>query len=139
METAFSQLTVCFEAPFWVCLYERIEQGRYTVCKITFGAEPREQEVLDFLLLHWHGLRFSPAIPADAAPARPGNPKRLQRQIAQQLNGPGIGTKAQQALQLQQEQGRQARQSRARAGREAEAQRRFALRAAKRREKHRGH
>ena len=28
METAFSQLTVCFEAPFWVCLYERIEQGR---------------------------------------------------------------------------------------------------------------
>ena len=50
METAFSQLTVCFEAPFWVCLYERIEQGRYTVCKITFGAEPREQEVLDFLL-----------------------------------------------------------------------------------------
>ena len=111
METAFSQLTVCFEAPFWVCLYERIEQGRYTVCKITFGAEPWEQEVLDFLLLHWHGLRFSP----------------------------GIGTKAQQALKLQQEQGRQARQSRARAGREAEAQRRFALRAAKRREKHRGH
>ena len=51
----------------------------------------------------------------------------------------GIGTKAQQALKLQQEQGRQARQSRARAGREAEAQRRFALRAAKRREKHRGH
>ena len=23
METGYAKLTVCFEAPFWICLYER--------------------------------------------------------------------------------------------------------------------
>ena len=37
---AASTLTILFEDPFWVGLYEREEDGRYSVSKITFGAEP---------------------------------------------------------------------------------------------------
>ena len=51
----------------------------------------------------------------------------------------GIGTKAQQALKLQQEQGKQARLARTRQQREAEEARKFQLRQARRKEKHRGH
>ena len=29
-------LTVLFEAPFWIGLYERIDENKYEVCKITF-------------------------------------------------------------------------------------------------------
>jgi len=36
-----SSLTVLFENPFWIGLYERIEGDKYEVCKITFGAEPK--------------------------------------------------------------------------------------------------
>lgn len=45
-----SAFTVFFEAPFWVGLYERTEEGLYTVCRVVFGPEPKDYEVYDFLL-----------------------------------------------------------------------------------------
>lgn len=48
MDTGVSKLTVLFEDPFWIGLYEREYNGRYEVCKITFGAEPKDYEVYDF-------------------------------------------------------------------------------------------
>ncbi len=35
-----SSLTILFENPFWIGLFERIDGNKYEVCKITFGAEP---------------------------------------------------------------------------------------------------
>ena len=43
---ARSTLTVFFENPFWVGVYERIDGDRYEVCKITFGAEPKDYDCL---------------------------------------------------------------------------------------------
>ena len=40
MEHACATITVCFEEPFWIALYERIEAGHCTVCKITGGICP---------------------------------------------------------------------------------------------------
>ena len=45
---ARSTLTVFFENPFWVGVYERVDGDRYEVCKITFGAETKDYEVYDF-------------------------------------------------------------------------------------------
>ena len=42
-------LTVLFEQPFWIGILERSGEGRYEACKVTFGAEPRDAEVYDFL------------------------------------------------------------------------------------------
>lgn len=140
MERTSIHLTVCFEAPFWIGVYERTSGGRYEVCKITFGAEPKEYEVYGYLLQNWRQLRFSPSVRADEDADKPCNPKRLQREIRRQLrDSSGIGTKAQQALQLQWEQSKQERHTRSREQKEAEKQRRFELRQAKRKEKHRGH
>lgn len=63
----------------------------------------------------------------------------MQRKINQQLQNTGIGTKAQQALKIQQEHGKLERKTRFRAQREAENERQFALRQEKRKNKHRGH
>ena len=105
MSTAFkSSLTILFEAPFWIGLYERTDGGKYEVCKITFGSEPKDYEVYEFLLKNWHKLKFSPPIQAEVAMERKINPKRMQREIQSQLQDKGIGTKAQQALKLQHEQ-----------------------------------
>lgn len=57
-----SSLTVMFEAPFWIGVYERFDEGYYEVCKITFGSEPKDYEVYDFLLKNWNSLKFSPPI-----------------------------------------------------------------------------
>lgn len=139
MNTSASSLTILFEAPFWIGLYERESNGRYEVCKIVFGAEPKDYEVYDFLLKNWSALKFSPSVEMAAAVEKHVNPKRMKRIIAKQLDHAEIGTKAQQALKIQQEQGKIERKTRSREQREEEKQRQFELREEKRKEKHRGH
>ena len=65
--------------------------------------------------------------------------KFVQREIRRALTPAGIGTKAQQALGLQREQGKAARRVQTRVEREREQARQFQLRQTKRKEKHRGH
>lgn len=139
MDQTTCRLTVFFEQPFWVGIYERTDAGRYEACKITFGAEPKDYKVYAFLLKNWGQLRFSPAVEASVSPDRAISPKRMQRIIRRQLSDAGTGTKAQQALTLQQEQGKQQRRLRSRTRCEEEQARKFALRQEKRKEKHRGH
>lgn len=137
MDKVSVTLRVFFEDPFWVGVLERVFDGRMRVCKITFGPEPREYEVLEFLLQNYYGLKFSPAV-ADVVKERRVNPKRVQRQVRRELQDPGVGTKSQQALKLQQEQMKIERRSLSRERKEAEAQRQFELRQQKKKEKHRG-
>ena len=120
-------------------LYEREEDGQYQVCKILFGAEPKDAQVYAFLQRHWRDLTFSPPLPAETAVRPRPNPKRLQRAIQKQLDTPALGTKAQCALQAQRETNAEARKARARQQRADHAARQFALHQQKRREKHRGH
>ena len=138
MSTSVSKLTILFEAPFWIGLYEREDNGQYKVCKIIFGAEPKDYEVYDFLLKNWSKFRFSLSIEATAIAEKHINPKRMQRLIKRQMDDAGIGTKAQRALKLQQEQGKLERKSRSREQREVEKDRKFELRRARIKEKHKG-
>lgn len=131
-------LTVFFDDPFWVGVFERVEAGKLSVCKHTFGAEPRDYEVWEFVLKHFYELSFSPAVEAELRRTA-DNPKRRQREARRQLADAGVGTKAQQALNRQREALKTERRERSRLEREAEQQRRFEQKRQKRREKHRGH
>lgn len=70
-----AKLTVFFQEPFWVGLYERWTEGLLQVCKITFGAEPKDYQVYEFLLNHWDGLRFSPPVAEEKEEAPRKNPQ----------------------------------------------------------------
>ena len=131
-------LTVYFDDPFWVGVFERMEDGRLSVCKVTFGAEPKDYEVWAFVLEHYHQLTFSPAVEADTRQAA-DNPKRRQLNAGKQMVRTGVGTKSQQALQMQLEQNKQERRAKSREQKLAEAERLFALKQQKKREKHKGH
>lgn len=133
-----SSITILFENPFWVGLFERIDDDKYEVCKVTFGTEPKDYEIYDFLLKNWNRLEFSPPIKANKIQDRRINPKRMQREINSQLENKGIGTKAQQALQLQREQIKTERKVQSREQKEVEKERQFALRQEKKKAKHRG-
>ncbi|MBQ7595049.1 MAG: YjdF family protein, partial [Clostridia bacterium] len=124
--------------PFWVGVFERVSDGKLSVCKVTFGAEPTDGEIWDFLLKHFYELEFSPAVETEIRQTA-DNPKRRQRSAAKMLNSSGIGTKAQQALQMQREQMKTQRREFTREQREAEKMRRFELKQQKRKEKHKGH
>ena len=40
MDRGKAGLTVFFEGPFWVGVFERVEDGRLSVCRVVFGSEP---------------------------------------------------------------------------------------------------
>ena len=87
------KLTVFFEEPFWVGVFEKIENGKLSVAKVTFGAEPKDYEVYEFVLNHYYDLQFSPAVAAVVKEAK-HNPKRMQRDIKRSVAKTGSGTKS---------------------------------------------
>lgn len=137
MDKVSGKLTVFFEEPFWVGVYERVADGKLSVCKVTFGTESKDYEIYDFVLKNYYWLRFSPAAATDVKETG-RNPKRVQREVWKQVQNTGIGTKSQQALKLQQEQLKIERKIVSRKRREVEEQRRFELKQQKRKAKHRG-
>lgn len=139
MRTVTCRVTVYFDDPFWAMLYERESGGWYEASRTVFGAEPKDYEVYAFLLQSWKQLRFSPPVQAGPQPYRPDNPKRRRRAARKAVEQAGAGTKAQQALAAQREQGKQARRVCTRAEKEREAEERYEKHRQKRREKHKGH
>jgi len=139
MDKSISSLTVLFEDPFWIGIYEREYKSDYEVCKITFGAEPKDYEIYDFIMKNWNHLCFSPSIEAESGNEKRVNPKRIQREIQKQLQNNGVSTKAQAALSLQREQQKLTHQALSREERELEKQRRFEMQQEKRKAKRSGH
>ena len=134
----FARLTVFFEEPFWVGVFERIEGDGLSACKVTFGAEPKDSDVLAYVQKHYRELEFSAPVPLEAR-ARADNPKRRQRAAAREMQPTGVGTKSQQALQAQRELMKVVRKRITKAERAAEEQRRFELKQQKKKERKRGH
>ena len=138
MDKVSGKLTVFFEEPFWVGVFERIEGGKLSASKVIFGAEPKDYEVQAFIQKYYYSLRFSPAVVTVVKETK-RNPKRMQRDAKKQMQENGIGTKSQQALKMQQEKNKQERKVRSRERKEADKQRMFELKQQKKREKHKGH
>ena len=131
-------LTVFFEEPFWVGVFERVSAGKLSVCKVTFGAEPKDYEVYDFILERYDTLKFSEAVEMNVRRTA-DNPKRRQRNVKERLRKAGIGTKSQQALQKQREASKIERRRITKEEQDAEKRRQRALKGRQRKEKHRGH
>lgn len=139
MDKIVSKLTVFFENPFWVGIFECESKRSYEVCKIVFGAEPKDYEVYEFLLKNHHRLKFSRQKLTEKSKQKRLNPKRMQKEIKKQTEDRGVGTKAQQALKEAYEQSKAENKTLSREKIEAEKERKFELRQQKKKEKHRGH
>ena len=137
MEKITGKLTVFFDDPFWVGVFERIEENKLSVCRVVFGAEPKDYEVYDFILKNYSNLKFSSSIEVEVKKEN-ANPKRLQREVKKQSKQVGIGTKSQLALQKQREEMKLERKTESKKIRELEIQRKFELKQEKRKQKHRG-
>lgn len=138
MDITSVKFTVYFENPFWIGVFERNIDEKLSVCKVIFGAEPKDNEILELVQKKYSKLNFSPEIFYEKAFKEKTNPKRVQRNIKKQLNNNGVGTKSQQALKLQQEQNKTIRKIKTKEQKELEKDRLYSLRQQKKREKHKG-
>ena len=138
METVSIKLTIYFEEPFWVGIFERSIDEKFSVCKVVFGAEPKDNEIFGLVLNRYSKLKYSPEILYEKAFKEKVNPKRVQRDVKKQLNNKGVSTKSQQALKLQQEQNKTIRKIKTKEQKELEKEKLYSLRQQKKREKHKG-
>ena len=137
MEKIAGKLTVFFDNPFWVGVFECVEKNKLSICRVVFGAEPKDYEVYDFILKNYKNLKFGLSLEVKVKKIK-NNPKRLQREVKKQSKQVGIGTKSQLALQKQREEMKLERKKESKQIRELENRRKFELKQEKRRQKHRG-
>lgn len=133
------KLTIFYEDPFWVGIFEKTDEGLLETSRVVFGAEPKDYEVYEFVLLNYYKLRFSKPISVEAEVEKRINPKRLLRKIKKETIDVGIGTKAQQAIKLEQESRKLDNKKVSKEIREEQERLKFQLRQEKRKEKKRGH
>lgn len=135
-----TKLTVFFEEPFWVGVFERENLGNYETAKIVFGAEPKDYEIYRLVVSEYSRLKFSkPLFFEESHLEKRINPKRLQREAHRETLAEGVGTKAQQALQLEYERSKKERQSISKERKEELKKLRFEKSQIKKKEKHKGH
>jgi hypothetical protein len=134
--------TVYFEGPFWVGLLESEEGGRLVVARHVYGAEPTNAELLRFMLYEYHLMPRSAVSIADAPSGRSGpsrpSPKRAIREARKaMLRGPS--SRSREALSSALEASKGESEAERRVRERADEERLFALRAERKKERHRGH
>lgn len=136
--TVCSTLVVCFDGQFWVGYVERVENGLLSSCRVVFGAEPSNEEILKFVLREWTRLPLGGSVTCTPR-KKAGNPKRRQRQAAKEMERHGPSTKAQRALAEQREHLAKECSAHRKRQRDEECQLRFEHKQKKAKEKKRGH
>lgn len=131
------KVSVVFENPFWIGIFERNEDNLLSAAKVTFGSEPKDYEIYTWILKNYQQLSFSPTIENTVKIPKCGY-KRMQRNVKKQVSETVIGTKSQQAMKLQQELKKAERKAHDKHNKQIEKQRLFELKQKKRKEKHKG-
>ena len=126
MKKISGKLTVFFENPFWVGIFEDFENDNLSVCKVTFGSEPKEYEIYDFILKKFYNLRFSNEMKSNFR-EKAKNPKRRQREIKKELQSKKFLKKSEEILKLQYEENKKERKVKTKQEKELEKQRKFLL------------
>ena len=137
MKKISGKLTVFFENPFWVGIFEDFENDNLSVCKVTFGSEPKEYEIYDFILKKFYNLRFSNEMKSNFR-EKAKNPKRRQREIKKELQSKKFLKKSEEILKLQYEENKKERKIKTKKEKELEKQRKFLLKQEKKKQKHKG-
>ena len=137
MKKISGKLTVFFENPFWVGIFENIENNNLSVCKVTFGSKPKEYEIYDFILKKFYNLRFSNEMKSNFG-EKAKNPKRRQREIKKELQSKKFLKKSEEILKLQYEENKKERKIKTKKEKELEKQRKFLLKQEKKKQKHKG-
>ncbi|MBD9366906.1 YjdF family protein [Leuconostoc mesenteroides] len=136
----FLSLTIIFDQPFYVGIFERRTGNTYEVSKINLGtSEPRDSSIYDLLIENWHNVHFNTVdIVNNEQIQKKVNPKRMQR-LAKKALKSGLSTKAQEAVKLAQTAKKLEKRKHKSLRNQEIKEQRYLLSQKKKSEKHRGH
>lgn len=134
--------TIFFEKRFWVGTFERTDKEGYAVARHIFGAEPSDPEVHEFILNHFHELKFGEPKEIQIEIQRM-NPKRVQREVRREMEKmretAKPSTLAQEYMREELEKNKKLKKSISSTEKLARKEEQYALRQQKKKEKQRGH
>lgn len=144
MDTDSITLTVYFDGSMWQGLLRKHIAGEISMAKHTFGSEPTDPELYEFVLHEIEHLRFSApkALAEEVVKNCRGNFKRMQRQVKKSLKQENLKreTLAQEVMRLQLEfDAKQAAKKSSRQEREKLKQEKFKQKQIKKKKKKKGH
>ena len=134
-------LTIYHDGQFWVGIIEVVEDGRLRAFRYVFGAEPKDSEILDFIyykLLNIINQSIHSGLDVKGKSNKKINPKRLQRQVAKEINKLGISTKAQEAMKQEYGEKKKSKKKRAKQYREELKEQKYLMKKQKAKAKHKG-
>jgi hypothetical protein len=134
-------LTIYHDGQFWVGIIEVVEDGKLRAFRYVFGTEPKDTEILDFIyykLLNIINQSVHSGIDVEGKLDKKINPKRLQRQVAKQINKVGVSTKAQEAMKQEYEEKKKSKKKRAKQYREELKDQKYLMKKQKAKAKHKG-
>jgi hypothetical protein len=138
---AIIKATIFFEKRFWVGTFERTDKEGYAIARHIFGKEPTDPEVYDFVLHHYHELKFGDLQKFNLEIKRM-NPKRVQREVRREMEKlketSKPSTLAQDYMRQELEKNKKARKQKSSAEKQARKEEQFILKQQKKKEKLRG-
>lgn len=70
MDKISCKLTVYFEDPFWVGVFEEMFHGEMRVARVIFGMEPTDGAILLYVLKKYQLMQFSPPVEVMVQPKK---------------------------------------------------------------------
>lgn len=135
--------TIFFEKRFWIGTFERTDQEEYAVARHLFGAEPTDAEIREFVLNHYHELRFGDPKELIHLQIKRMNPKRAQKEVRREMEKIKETTRpstlAQDYMREELEKKKKEKKRESSEEKQARQDQQFALRQQKKKEKQRGH
>ncbi|MCQ9285259.1 YjdF family protein [Priestia aryabhattai] len=134
-------LTIYHDGQFWIGIIEVVEGGKLKAFRYVFGAEPKDTEILDFIhhkLLNLINQSIHSGLDVKIKSNEKVNPKRLQRQVAKEVNKIGISTKAQEAMKQEYEEKKKSRKKKSKQYREELKEQKYLMKKLKAKAKHKG-
>ncbi len=134
--------TIFFEKRYWIGAFERTDKEGYAVARHIFGAEPSDPEIHEFILNHYHELKFGELKEIHIEIQRM-NPKRVQREVRREMEKMKETTRpstlAQDYMREELEKKKKEKKSVSSAEKQARKDEQFAIKQEKRKSKHQGH
>jgi len=133
--------TIFYDKRYWVGSFERTDKAGYAIARHIFGGEPADSEVFEFVLHHYHELKFGDLKRFNLEIKRM-NPKRVQREVRREMERikktARPSTLAQDYMREEMEKKKLLRKQSGAAEKLARKERQFLLRQEKKKEKRRG-
>lgn len=132
--------TIFLDGPLWVGLFERIDKEGFQCARYIFGAEPQDQEVLDFINNNYAQLKFGTQKEFKLIIKRK-NPKRVQKEVRREMEKvkEKPSSFAQDYIREELEKNKKLKKTKSKQEKELNDQKQFELKQKKKKEKHKGH